>query len=167
MNPAWERTLGWSVDDLKNTPPWLNLIVKDDQDSATTVNERLLQGESVSGFESRCLCKDGSFRWLSWSSFPDMEQQLIYTAVRDITSQRRMEDELRQLATTDPLTGASNRRHFIELASSELKRCKRYGSPPMAVVMLDIDHFKRVNDNYGHSVGDETLKRLVSAVSRN
>jgi len=160
VNPAWERTLGWSVDDLKNTP-WLNLIVKDDQDSATTVNERLLQGESVSGFESRCLCKDGSFRWLSWSSFPDMEQQLIYTAVRDITSQRRMEDELRQLATTDPLTGASNRRHFIELASSELKRCKRYGSP-MAVVMLDIDHFKRVNDNYGHSVGDETLKRLVS-----
>jgi diguanylate cyclase (GGDEF)-like protein/PAS domain S-box-containing protein len=160
VNPAWEKTLGWSIDDLKNKP-WLNLIVNDDQESGATVNERLLQGESVSGFESRCLCKDGSFRWLSWSSFPDMEQQLIYTAVRDITSRRRMEDELRQLATTDPLTGASNRRHFIEQASAELKRCKRYGSP-MAVVMLDIDHFKRVNDNYGHSVGDEILKRLVT-----
>lgn len=160
VNPAWEKTLGWSIGDLKSKP-WLNLLVEEDQESGSQVNERLLQGESVSGFESRCLCKDGSFRWLSWSSFPDMEQQLIYTAVRDITSRRRMEDELRQLATTDPLTGTSNRRHFIEQASAELKRCKRYGSP-MAVVMLDIDHFKRVNDNYGHSIGDEILKRLVS-----
>lgn len=160
VNPAWEKTLGWSIGDLKNKP-WLNLIVSDDQESSAAVSERLLQGESVSGFESRCLCKDGSFRWLSWSSFPDMEQKLIYTAVRDITNQRRMEDELRQLATTDPLTGASNRRHFIDQASAELKRSKRYGSP-MAVVMLDIDHFKRVNDNYGHSIGDEILKRLVA-----
>lgn len=160
LNPAWGKTLGWSIDDLKNKP-WLNLIVDDDQESSATVNQRLLRGESVSGFESRCLCKDGSFRWLSWSSFPDLEQQLIYTAVRDITSRRRMEDELRHLATTDPLTGASNRRHFIEQASAELKRSKRYGSP-MAVAMFDIDHFKRINDNYGHSIGDEVLKRLVA-----
>jgi len=71
-----------------------------------------------------------------------------------------MEEELRQLATTDPLTGASNRRHFIELAIKELKRSCRYGTQ-MAVIMLDIDHFKKINDNYGHSIGDEALKRLV------
>lgn len=159
LNPAWTKTLGWSLEELKNKS-WLDLIVEHDHESSLEVSKRLAKGESVSGFENRCLCKDGSFRWLAWSSYPNLEQQRIFSAVRDITNRRRLEDELRQLATADPLTGASNRRHFIERAMAELRRSKRYGSQ-MAVVMLDIDHFKKVNDTYGHGIGDEVLKRLV------
>ena len=159
LNPAWPRTLGWSVEELKEKS-WLDITIAEDQDSNLAISERLLLGESIIGFENRCLCKDGSMKWLSWSSYPDLEQQQVFSTVRDITNRKRMEEELVLLATTDPLTGANNRRHFIEQATTELKRSRRYGSQ-IAIIMLDIDYFKQVNDNYGHSVGDEVLKRLV------
>lgn len=159
LNPAWQRTLGWSLDELK-TKPWIEFVVPEDRELTLEAGQRLFHGENVIGFENRYLCKDGTFRWLAWSSYPDLDKQLIFAAVRDTTKRKEIEEELRQLAIKDPLTGASNRRHFIERASAELKRCKRYGAP-MAVIMLDIDHFKKVNDTYGHSIGDEVLKRLV------
>jgi diguanylate cyclase (GGDEF)-like protein len=67
----------------------------------------------------------------------------------------------RRLATIDPLTGVYNRRTFLELADRELARCGRTGTD-LAVIMLDIDHFKRVNDSFGHITGDETLRRFVA-----
>ncbi len=159
LNPAWTRTLGWSIDELKEKT-WMDIAIPEDRDSNLAISERLLQGESIIGFENRCLSKNGSIKWLAWSSYPDLEQQQIFSTVRDITTRKRMEEELLQMATTDPLTGASNRRHFIDQATTELKRSRRSGSQ-MAVIMLDIDHFKMVNDNYGHGIGDEVLKRLV------
>jgi diguanylate cyclase (GGDEF)-like protein/PAS domain S-box-containing protein len=159
LNPAWARTLGWSIEELKEKS-WLDLVIPEDQKSSIAMAKRLFQGKSVIGFENRCSCKNGSYKWLSWSSYPDIKQQQFFSAVRDSTDRKRMEEELLQLATTDPLTGASNRRHFIEQATKELKRSCRYGSL-MAVIMLDIDHFKRINDTYGHNIGDEALKRLV------
>jgi diguanylate cyclase (GGDEF)-like protein len=69
----------------------------------------------------------------------------------------------RQLAITDPLTGIFNRRHFYELAESELQRTCRYGRP-LAVIMIDIDHFKQVNDSYGHAIGDQVLQALARLV---
>ena len=79
---------------------------------------------------------------------------------QEIARRKELEDELRQLAYTDALTGAANRRHFLELCDKELERAKRYGRP-MALLMMDIDHFKRINDSHGHALGDEVLKRLV------
>lgn len=67
---------------------------------------------------------------------------------------------LRELAVTDPLTGAANRRHFLQSLDRELERAQRFGFP-VSVVLLDIDHFKRVNDSLGHQAGDEVLKELV------
>ncbi len=69
----------------------------------------------------------------------------------------------RRLATIDPLTGVYNRRTFLELAERELARCGRTGAA-LSVIMLDIDHFKRVNDSFGHLAGDETLRRFVALV---
>lgn len=71
-----------------------------------------------------------------------------------------LEVQLERAATTDPLTGLYNRRYFIETAERELARARRY-SKPLSVLMLDIDHFKRINDTYGHPVGDEVLKLLA------
>ena len=68
----------------------------------------------------------------------------------------RSDEESSRLATTDPLTGVFNRRTFIELAEQELARTRRAGTP-LALMMLDLDHFKRVNDTYGHLTGDEVL----------
>jgi diguanylate cyclase (GGDEF)-like protein len=71
-------------------------------------------------------------------------------------------DEMQRLAQTDSMTGTSTRRHFRELAEHEMARSERTGVP-LSVVMLDIDHFKRINDSYGHDVGDRAIKALCGA----
>ncbi|MGL4608417.1 MAG: diguanylate cyclase [Trueperaceae bacterium] len=73
-------------------------------------------------------------------------------------------EEAKYLATVDHLTGSFNRRHLFELGERELKRHQRLHHP-LAVVMLDIDYFKRVNDHYGHAVGDEVLRLLCERVT--
>jgi diguanylate cyclase (GGDEF)-like protein/PAS domain S-box-containing protein len=72
----------------------------------------------------------------------------------------RAEQLLLKLATTDPLTGLYNRRHYFDLAEQEVARSKRYGHP-LACIMFDIDYFKRINDSYGHLFGDRVLKEMV------
>lgn len=78
----------------------------------------------------------------------------------DITQRKTMEEELRRLATTDPLTGCNNRRHFLEISATELERARRYFHP-LSVMMIDIDFFKKVNDTYGHAAGDDVIRAMV------
>ncbi|WP_434618518.1 diguanylate cyclase [Azospirillum sp. B2RO_4] len=86
---------------------------------------------------------------------------LLFTAViRDVSERKRVESELRRMATTDPLTGLSNRRRFMELAEVEMARLRRYGRA-VSVLMLDIDRFKAINDTHGHAVGDHALVTLA------
>jgi len=80
--------------------------------------------------------------------------------VRDISKNRKTEEELLRLASTDPLTGAFNRREFTAIAEREALRANRYHHP-LSVLMLDLDHFKRLNDTYGHSAGDKALQRFT------
>jgi diguanylate cyclase (GGDEF)-like protein len=76
-----------------------------------------------------------------------------------ITSVERV---LFRLSTSDPLTGALNRRHFMALLSREQKRAERYGAG-FSLLMLDIDHFKKINDTFGHQIGDEAIKHMAAA----
>jgi len=78
----------------------------------------------------------------------------------DITEMKERQFALERLATTDPLTGAMNRRRFMDEGERELRRARRYGSP-LSLVIFDVDHFKRINDSFGHAVGDKVLRRLV------
>ena len=77
--------------------------------------------------------------------------------IRDVSGRKSLEQELRQTAARDALTGALNRRAFIERAKLELAQDRRQGRS-LCLAMLDIDHFKRINDNHGHLVGDQALK---------
>ncbi|KIL99954.1 diguanylate cyclase (GGDEF domain) with PAS/PAC sensor [Paramagnetospirillum magnetotacticum MS-1] len=86
--------------------------------------------------------------------------------VTDITERKRMESQLRHLATTDELTGCLNRRAFFVVAEQELERASRYGGS-VSVLMIDIDHFKQVNDRHGHAVGDRALKAATAAIRAN
>jgi diguanylate cyclase (GGDEF)-like protein len=82
--------------------------------------------------------------------------------LRDITEQRHTEDKLQQLALTDSLTGCLNRRAFFELAAPEFERSLRYHRP-LSFILLDVDNFKKVNDTYGHLVGDQVLEGMAHA----
>jgi len=81
-----------------------------------------------------------------------------------VESLRKNREELERLSTTDSLTGLGNRRHLMNLLTHEIERAKRAGQP-FSILMLDVDHFKKYNDNHGHQAGDDVLAR-VSAVLR-
>ena len=84
----------------------------------------------------------------------------------DISERKRMEEELKRLSITDNLTQAYNRTKYEEVIKREIERTKR-SSSPLSVAMFDIDHFKKVNDTYGHDVGDYVLKTLSQIAKKN
>jgi len=98
----------------------------------------------------------------SKTAFLDAEGRVagVIGMMVDITERKAMEHELRRLATIDPLTGAFNRRHFLATAAAELERAQRHHRP-VSVLMLDIDHFKKINDSCGHAVGDTAIQAFV------
>lgn len=81
--------------------------------------------------------------------------------LRDITEEKRLENELRRLSTTDALTGLHNRRHLDETMHMEFVRAQR-AHVPFSVIMFDVDHFKRFNDTHGHDQGDRVLQAVAS-----
>jgi diguanylate cyclase (GGDEF)-like protein/PAS domain S-box-containing protein len=82
---------------------------------------------------------------------------------RDITARKRVEAALLKMTQHDPLTGVANLRYFHQRAAEELSRARRRGTP-LSVVMFDIDHFKAINDEWGHAVGDRVLQHLCTSV---
>jgi hemerythrin len=91
------------------------------------------------------------------SDIPELEWQDQLEALRDRVA------ELERLSSTDPLTGAWNRAHLERVIESELSRSLRFRQP-VTLILLDIDHFKRINDTYGHQAGDVVLRELVGVV---
>ena len=100
--------------------------------------------------------------WLEISAcVMDYENEVVlYSAFKDITAQKKHEQVLFEKAVLDPLTGCYNRRQFQELATKEIRRAWRYDTK-FCLIMMDIDHFKNVNDTHGHAFGDEVLKALA------
>ncbi|NTV78978.1 MAG: diguanylate cyclase, partial [Clostridiales bacterium] len=88
---------------------------------------------------------------------------LLFLAVREIGIRRRAEDRLNELAITDELTGLKNRYYLGTVIDGEFERSDRY-SQPLSMMMLDIDHFKKINDAWGHPIGDEVLQKTASIV---
>lgn len=86
--------------------------------------------------------------------------EFVVATVRDAKRQRTLINQLNDLASTDPLTGALNRRSFYKVAERELERKTRYSSS-VSVMMIDIDHFKQINDVHGHEAGDKALKAMT------
>lgn len=125
--------------------------------------ERVRRGENIDAFAVQ-LRGSGEPVWalVNARTLVVADQPSVMVSLTDLTEQKRVEAKLRELATVDPLTGAFNRRHFFEVAEAEVARSARYRRP-LSVAMLDLDHFKAVNDCFGHHVGDEALQLVVGA----
>lgn len=93
------------------------------------------------------------------------DKKYIISIARDISTLKAMNENLRKMATTDNLTGIYNRHKFEEMFEIEIERVLRYETP-LSMIMFDIDHFKMVNDTYGHDVGDYVIKNIVDVVKK-
>ncbi|SMF15689.1 sensor domain-containing diguanylate cyclase [Desulfovibrio gilichinskyi] len=164
-NPAAEKIFGFSSDEMIGRDLRSCVWAEDNPDNPEVSP---VQGGNGKGF----FASHGSFtvnvRKKDGSVFPaevllsplrrDASWWVVGT-IRDVTERKEAEDSLRKLATTDPLTGLSNRRFFMEKAEEEVEKAKRYNRS-LSLLMLDIDFFKKVNDTYGHDAGDDVLKAL-------
>jgi diguanylate cyclase (GGDEF)-like protein/PAS domain S-box-containing protein len=113
----------------------------------------------------RLLTWSGRVLSIKASTINNEEQVVIGSAalIRDITEEKRLEEELKRRSITDGLTGLYNRRHFDSTLTYEFKRWKRYKTP-LSVIMLDVDHFKKFNDTHGHDCGDHVLIAIAKVL---
>jgi diguanylate cyclase (GGDEF)-like protein/PAS domain S-box-containing protein len=127
--------------------------------------DQLKRHGRVDGFATELKTRSGRVFWalLNAKTLTVEGQPMFMVGFQDLSEQKQIESDLRELATTDALTGALNRRRLFEVADEELERATRY-ERPLALAMLDIDHFKHVNDRFGHLVGDQALKLVVDTV---
>ncbi|MDD3608955.1 MAG: diguanylate cyclase [Halothiobacillaceae bacterium] len=135
---------------------WVDLSERD------RLIERLRRGETVRGMELPFRDAQGEMLWLSVSAVMttlDGEEAALF-AFKDISVLKEREAQLIEQASTDSLTGLSNRRFFREQAEAELGRARRQ-QRVCALIMFDIDHFKRINDTRGHACGDEAIRRIA------
>ncbi|HEY9397104.1 MAG TPA: diguanylate cyclase [Burkholderiales bacterium] len=131
--------------------------------------ETLLDGRPRTGIEMQVTGPDGRMRWLNVNARAvfDMDTRQVAAVLcsfSDISSHKHLELELERQATRDPLTGLYNRRYIERRLREELERARRSGEP-LSVVVLDLDHFKNVNDRHGHVTGDRVLKRFADMLT--
>ncbi|QPK63188.1 diguanylate cyclase [Methylomonas sp. LL1] len=164
-NPAFATLTGYTLEETEGQRP-AELIKSGCQDSAfyEAMWKGIRSGKSWHG-ELINRRKNGELyhEELTIAPVPD-ENGIIQHFVgvkQDISERKRMEAELLEMATTDPLTGLYNRRYFMTRLEEELSRMQRYDSHQASVLMLDLDHFKLINDQYGHAIGDELLKHFA------
>lgn len=148
---------------------WLNLVVPESRGEMETYMRTIIEERRPFDREYRIMRPlDGEIRWvhgigrLQYSN--DGQPVSLVGTMQDVTEHKHLEEQLHHEATTDKLTGAANRRRFLDLANNEIARAQRLGRP-LSLAIIDIDHFKEINDEYGHLAGDQALRELAN-VSR-
>ena len=169
VNSSLCNLVGYTEDELRKLT-FLDLTHPEDLDQDLNYVNQMLSGNiSTYQMEKRYFHKDGhiinALLSVSLVREKDGAPKFFISQIQDITRRKQLESELLRLATEDTLTKVNNRRHFFEHAAREIARGERYREP-QALLMIDIDNFKTVNDRYGHDVGDEVLKAMASCCKK-
>lgn len=169
VNSHWHTMLGYQRDEVPDAlDAWDALIHPDDAAARILAWEaHLLGNTSVFECEFRIRHKQGHWVWMQVRGriverAGDGEPLRVAGLRQNITRRKETEARLEGLAHTDALTGVNNRRRFTDLAADELARTQRHGQP-VALLMIDLDHFKSVNDRLGHAGGDAVLRSFAAS----
>jgi diguanylate cyclase (GGDEF)-like protein/PAS domain S-box-containing protein len=168
VSPACLRILGWTQEEMTGVGPG-NFVLAEDVPLIEAASRRLLDPEvENSPATVRMRRKDGSLVWMEMNARAIRdpatgEASEVVVVMRDITEYKAMEEKLVDQALSDSLTGLANRRAFDQALLREWELTLRDGSD-ISLLLLDIDHFKRFNDTYGHQAGDDCLCAIAAAV---
>ncbi|WP_299874466.1 diguanylate cyclase [uncultured Cocleimonas sp.] len=169
VNQAFTELSGYTAEEVIGKNPRILQSKETDEETKKVIRRGLEQKVPVR-VTIRNQCKAGTGYWLDLSIHPLKNPQGVVTHFvaieRDVTEQKDIERKLEVLSRTDPLTGLINRRTFDEILDNELPHFKQSGEV-FSLLMLDIDHFKQINDNFGHSVGDTAIKTISLACESN
>ena len=167
VNQAWVDLMrAPSINAVLNDVNLLSLQPEEERSNAQSRYKSLISGR-LSGAKTvvKNRCFDGEIRYfcvydnlIEWDGEP-----AVQAVIEDVTDRVTLEAKLRQLSVTDPLTEIYNRRELDRVLNQEFQQRQRYDHP-FAVILLDIDHFKIINDTYGHDVGDSTLKHIANTL---
>ncbi len=174
VSPAVQDVLGWTPEEWADRDA-ADFMHRDDLGPFQRMLKEMLRGQDRRTFRYRTQHKDGRYLWMEASirTLPDEitgEPKAFVANVRDISERVESEEKLavvhrqmQQQAERDSLTQLANRRCFDEALEREWRRGRRTGSP-LALLMVDIDHFKRINDTYGHRAGDQCLQAIAGVL---
>jgi len=168
VSPSCVRLLGWVADQLRGTFALAGVNDEDLPHVRETVRA-LKEGEvEETRLVYRTRHREGNEIWLETAlrATRDPETGKVNGVVaisRDMTAHKDLEQKLATLAIRDGLTGLANRRHFDDMLQQEWRRAERDGTP-VSLVMMDVDNFKKFNDQYGHQAGDSCLKAVARVI---
>ncbi|WP_030070819.1 diguanylate cyclase domain-containing protein [Halomonas alkaliantarctica] len=166
VSDACESLLGYRADELVGSLI-TNYMHPDDLSATRASIVRVMNGQHHVDFRNRYLRKDGSTVHILWSARWYKEEEVRIGVARDVTALVQAEEELRFLAHHDPLTKLTNRSLFYDRLTTSISAARRHQNR-LALLFLDINDFKLINDTYGHAVGDGVLctvaRRLESCL---
>ena len=181
FNETWAQIIGYSLDELVPTTikTWEMLTHPDDVKQSNELLERHFE-DKLSNYdcELRMKHKDGHWVWIHdygrvFTRTDDGKPLLMFGTHTDITESKLAEEkkqlltaELEKLSVTDTLTQLSNRRYFMQRVLEEINRESR-NNQPLCLLMLDLDEFKKINDTYGHAIGDLVLQQVAKVLRSN
>ena len=155
INPACEQVLGYPAEALIGRPG-RDLVHPDDRPP----DRSPMADSDTARVEQRFLRSDGEVVWLELSLQSDRDQGVVHAIGRDVTDRRQVEQDLRHRVERDDLTGAATRSALLERLDGALSR-----PGGLALLFIDVDRFKAVNDTYGHLTGDQVLVEVVQRIN--
>src|SRR4051794_18237880 len=167
-NPGAEQLFGYSAEEAIGMHV-LRLAPREYRTKALQLLHRVIEGEVFEDLEARRLARDGRVVSVAMNIAPIRDRSGAIGAaavvVRDISGRMELEGQLREMAMQDPLTGLFNRRHFEAELQRQIALTRRNGQHG-ALLMMDLDRFKEINDTFGHAAGDEMLRAVAGVLAR-
>jgi diguanylate cyclase (GGDEF)-like protein/PAS domain S-box-containing protein len=160
--------LGYRADEVIDKRFYRDFVTPETRSAFDAAFQKVLGEGQEGSAECELLCRDGSRLPVAIQATAQVTEdgfQYSRATVFDLSERKALEARLEQQALTDPLTGLGNRRYLENQAAMEIARAER-SATPLTLIAIDLDHFKRINDTYGHDVGDLVLQAFANTARR-